>query len=437
MNIQFNDEQKGALTAMESFMQDDEQLFFLLEGYAGTGKTTCIQELVKTLGVETALTAPTNKATRVLMEMARKARGDDENAAKVVCGTIYSILGLLLKGDAEKQRIVPEGESKIELYKLIVVDEASMVSEELFNHILEQAQNHHKKVIFMGDPAQLPPVNEIRSPVFDLITNKATLTKVMRHDNQILNLATAVRKAWADGTETRNLVKTDNDELGGVWCVDSKKFAAQINAAFTADTYQDDPSKVRIIAWTNEAVNGYNSMVRQLIYGDDTQAFHMGERVVVCQPIIDVEVKAKTKQTEITMTTDSEAVVIKMEEVNHPVYKRFLCNRLVLEDDEGWASEVYVIHPSMAAEMKQTLSNIADDAKARRGSWSSFWEMKGLFHDVRPCHAITAHRSQGSTYDTVLVDVNNIMLNRREKEMLQCLYVAVSRASRIVVARTR
>jgi len=429
--IIFNDQQKASLASMEEFMKDPQETFYLLEGYAGTGKTTCIQELVSQMGLATALTAPTNKATRVLRDMSKQFN------TTVDCGTIYSMLGLTLKGDAEKQRIVAEGESKIRNYKLVVVDEASMVSDELFNHILSQAQEAKVKVIFMGDPAQLPPVNEIRSPVFDLIKRKSSLTKVMRHDNQILNLATAVRQVWSEGGCVSNSIKTEYDDNGGVWCVDSKKFNAQVKSAFTADTYKDDPSKVRIIAWTNEAVRGYNSMVRQLIYGDDLKPYHLGERVVVCQPIIDVEIKASTKVTEITMTTDQEAVVVEMVEKYHPLYKRFLCNKLLLEDDDGWASEVYVIHPDMADELKTTLSNIADEAKARRGSWSSFWEMKGMFHDVRPCHAITAHRSQGSTYDTVLVDVNNIMLNRREKEMLQCLYVAVSRASRIVVARTR
>ena len=105
--IIFNDQQKGYLASMEEFMKDPQETFYLLEGYAGTGKTTCIQELVSQMGLATALTAPTNKATRVLRDMSKQFN------TTVDCGTIYSMLGLTLNGDAEKQRIVAEGESKI------------------------------------------------------------------------------------------------------------------------------------------------------------------------------------------------------------------------------------------------------------------------------------------------------------------------------------
>lgn len=430
-SIIFNDEQKLAIDKMVEFMGDQTQHFFLLEGYAGTGKTTCVQEVVKILGLATALTAPTNKATRVLMEMSTRF------GATVTCCTIYSLMGLRLRGTGEKQTVVPEGESKMPNFKLVVVDEASMCNKEVFLMLVEQAYNYGTKVIFMGDPAQLPPVGEVKSPVFTEIGNKAVLDRVMRHDNQILTLATAVRRAWAEGHLEPGTFKTDHDENGGVWCVDSKKFRNNIEKAFTSESYKDDPSKVRIVAWTNEAVRGYNETVRELLYGEDRRPFHEGERVIACAPVIDADHKKETKQTEITMTTDEEAVVIKVVEKPHPIFPRFICNALVLESDDGSVNIAYVIHPDYEKALKECLDNMAEEAKARKASWSSFWEMKELFHDIRPCHAITAHRAQGSTYDTVLVDVDNIKLNRREKEMLQCLYVAVSRASRIVVARTR
>lgn len=230
---------------------------------------------------------------------------------------------------------------------------------------------------------------------------------------------------------------TDHDEKGGVYCVDARKFNLQIERAFTSETYKDDPSLVRIIAWTNEAVRTYNDMVRRLLYGEDLQPYHVSERVVVCQPLIDVAAMKATRMTEITMTTDQEAVVLSVDVVQHPIYPRFKALRLQLETDDGEVNEAYVIHPDDEANLQATLSNMADEARARRASWSSFWDMKQMFHDIRPCHAITAHRSQGSTYDSVLVDAVNIQLNRNRREMLQCLYVAVSRASRVVVARTR
>ena len=429
--IIFNEEQEAAITDMLDFLNGSGN-FYLLQGYAGTGKTTCISEVIRRYGKATALTAPTNKATRVLIETSRRA------GIVVDCMTIYSLMGLKLRGVGEKQQIFPEGDSKMIQYNLIVIDEASMVNEDLFNLICEQAMSLNRKIIFMGDPAQLPPINEKESKVFELIERKSVLMKVMRHDNQILTLATRIRKAW-DGTgEPDGLFCTDNDENGGVWCMDSKKFLGKVKTAFTSETYKDDPSKVRIIAWTNEAVREYNSYVRELLYGEEAhKPFHIDERVIACRPVIDAAVKKEAKMTEIVMTTDEEGVVISIKQEPHPIYTSFNCNALEVECDDGSVATCYVILPEEEERLNKTLDNMAKDAKSGRGSWKSFWEMKELFSDIRPCHALTAHRSQGSTYDTALVDVGNIMLNRRHKEMLQCLYVAVSRASRIVCARTR
>lgn len=428
----FNQDQLNAIDLMIKFLADPSEFFFLLEGYAGTGKSTCIQEVIARMpGLAAVFTAPTNKATRVLLDLSHK-RG-----LQIPCCTIYSLLGLRLKGTGEKQTIELEGESKMPLYRLVVVDESSMANQEVFNHILEQAYNYSVKVIFMGDPAQLPPVGEKSSPVFTDIKSKAVLTKVERHDNQILTLATRIRKEWSGDGDGSSMFATDHDDKGGVYCVDARKFNLQIERAFTSDTYKDDPSLVRIIAWTNEAVRTYNDMVRRLLYGEDLQPFHIGERVVVCQPLIDVAAMKATKMTEITMTTDQEAVVLAVDVVPHLIYTRFKTLRLQLETDDGEVNEAYVIHPDDEANFQTNLSNMADDARARKASWASFWDMKQMFHDIRPCHAITAHRSQGSTYDSVLVDACNIQLNKNRREMLQCMYVAVSRASRVVVARTR
>lgn len=99
------------------------------------------------------------------------------------------------------------------------------------------------------------------------------------------------------------------------------------------ESYKDDPASVRIIAWTNEAVRGYNETVRSYLYGDDIQPFHIGERIVMCQPLIDVREMKSTKQTNITMTTDQEATVLKMQEAFHPIYPRFRTLNLMLECD--------------------------------------------------------------------------------------------------------
>ena len=66
-------------------------------------------------------------------------------------------------------------------------------------------------------------------------------------------------------------------------------------------------------------------------------------------------------------------------------------------------------------------------AALRRSKQETFWALKELFHDVKYAYAITAHRAQGSTYENVYVDYQDILMNRERREAFQCLYVACSR----------
>ena len=61
--------------------------------------------------------------------------------------------------------------------------------------------------------------------------------------------------------------------------------------------------------------------------------------------------------------------------------------------------------------------------------WGAFWRLKELMNDVRPCHALTTHRSQGSTFRETFINLDDILANRNSIEALKSAYVAVTRAS--------
>lgn len=434
--ITLNPDQVNAVEVVLEFLTRSREPYLVLTGSAGTGKSTCIWTAVKQYAGNIALTAPTNKATKVLRDMAQKW-----DCTNVQVRTIYSLLGLVLKGDKENQYISADGQSSAGLVNAIVVDEGSMVSEELFSHIAESVLEYGVKYIFMGDPFQLPPVNEIESPVM-ILPSKIHLEKVERHDNQVLAAATEIRNAAREGRKA--VLQSNNDEYGGVWTCDAKKFDRQIEKAFTSDAYQDDSSSVRVIAWRNMAVDGYNQYIRKLLYADAaSQPFHVGERVVICKPLYDMRVFAAAASGNsgpppIEVYTDDEGVIVQMTEELHPIVKDIRCNVLTLDiDGRERFFDVFTCHPAYKEALEHKLSEAANRAKTRKGSWQSFWDLKGMFADARPCHAITAHRSQGSTYETVLVDVADISANYNFPEMMKCLYVACTRASRILVVRTR
>ncbi|MDD6996060.1 MAG: AAA family ATPase [Candidatus Borkfalkiaceae bacterium] len=184
--------QREAEEAITQWFFNESRQFFVLSGFAGTGKTFLLAHLVRyalhlNAGEEAAFIAPTGKAAAVLVKNGTPA------------GTVHSLIYTLDEDDFEVDEngeIVRSGKPQFvrrekidEKIKLIVVDEASMVDETLLSDILAFGV----KCLFCGDRAQLPPVrgeNVILSRV------DFSLTQIVRQaeDNPILTVAHAVRE---------------------------------------------------------------------------------------------------------------------------------------------------------------------------------------------------------------------------------------------------
>jgi exodeoxyribonuclease-5 len=139
------------------------------------------------------------------------------------------------------------------------------------------------------------------------------------------------------------------------------------------------------------------------------------------------------------VVTDEEGTIVELDIIQHPMFPDFKVYHLKVETEFNniWA-DCFVIHPDSYKEYNQRLNELSEAARARRQPWSSFWALKNEhFHDIRPCHAITAHRSQGSTYRAAFVDVSDILANYNKTEAMRCLYVAATRASKILVLKVR
>ena len=182
--ITLNDQQEAAISALVEFVDKGLTETFTIKGYAGTGKSTSIQVLLERLKAakiekKVIFTAPTHKAVKVLRRMASE-KGIDE----VGFSTIHSLLGLKIKQVGDKQTLEPLKQARkndpLREVQIVVVDECSMIGGELFTHIMNSLKFYDLQYIFMGDPAQLPPVGEKESPTFEYTENRAALTKVMR-----------------------------------------------------------------------------------------------------------------------------------------------------------------------------------------------------------------------------------------------------------------
>lgn len=420
--MSLNPEQEVAVTQMADHCHSrgaSDFPFFLLEGPAGTGKTFCMSELVERVKKRIVFTAPTNKAVKVLREALTTAD------YKPDCCTIYSLLGLMMAANGEvKELSAPEEEVDLSTCDIVVIDEGSMNGTLLMRYVKSAAESHPKlRWIIMGDRWQLPPVGEDWSPIWAEAWPRATLTQIMRQDNQILRLSAQVRGLIETPMRALTL-RNDHDGVEGVWTWNASEL--EVGVKEDAKAFLDGSAK--FIAWRNVKVDTFNRIIRQELFADgEKYPWQPGDRITMLGPIKDLLKTKEDGSHPLCATTDEEGMVERADLLEHPEFKEFLCWRILWRSDFNTSATLWVLHPSMRGKFDQRVARLAAEAKAERKLWAKFWDFKDAFHPVRHAYAITAHRAQGSTYTRAYVNWRDIMLNQNRSEAYRCLYVAVTR----------
>jgi len=411
-----NEGQQQAINQLKDFLRDKDKGFFLLSGSAGTGKTFCLRHIIQDCPkLKLLFTAPTNKAVRVL----RQALTTPDYTPD--CRTIYSALGLRMEATGEIKELTKNEDGDIDLstYDAVFVDEASMVNHALVGYIRGARQADKVKFVFLGDPAQLPPVKEEESLVWKLADESCHLIKVERFDNQILALATSLR-----GEVDKFLPKFerthDNDGEEGVWAIPQAEWLLRIKELAQMEKFSM-PDSAKAITWRNSNVEALNKFVRQSIFGvEATTTWLQTDRISLLGP-------AKDLDNNTIGTTDDEGTVLRAFISEHPVWREFKVWSLQIMNDYNKRLTLYALHADSQAEFDKKCQDLAARAKVNRRLWRDFWDFKDSFHTVRHGYCLTAHRSQGSTYNSVFVDWRDILQNPNKREAFRCLYVACSR----------
>ncbi|MBN8564795.1 MAG: AAA family ATPase [Leptolyngbya sp. UWPOB_LEPTO1] len=426
--IALTEQQQQAVQAIQAFLVNPDQKLFLLAGYPGTGKSTTIVQLIQELIVnhqqKVVLTAPTNKATSVLKRMA------SEQTLRIECMTIHQLLGLSVvnRGDKQLERTSP---SHLERFDLAVIDECSMINQGLW-HWIQQAIEQtwmQTKILLMGDPAQLNPVNEGRSPSFS-IPNRMTLTQVVRQgaDNPLITVLKQCRSAIKQQTPFHPVQQSTQVRENGMVLV---RPTALLNyACKRVRHFEVNPNQFRILCWTNRRVDHYNAILRQHLYGKDAPRFVPNERMITLASAI-----APNGKT-IALPTSIEFTITKIEERSHEGYRAWCLTVL----PEGYDSQrqIYVLHEDEQARFEHEVERSLQNAKQNPYLWRKYYRHLEIFAQIRPCFALTVHNAQGSTFEEVGLD--GVDLQKRLdgtkagiREYNRLFYVGASRAKRRVL----
>lgn len=424
-------EQAEAVDNIINWFRNPHPKFYTLKGYAGTGKTYLMTHLARTgltniditdLTVDIndyeqpikpsqiCFTAPTNKAVKVLRNYL-----NDASLQECSTRTIYSLLGLSLQANGEvKELSRPEEPVDLSSYKLIVVDEASMVNRFLMESIEAAFAEWNVPFLFMGDPAQLPPVGEARTLVWD-IENQSLLTQVMRYGDSMLDLATSIRKVVDHPCPSVKIVTNPP-----VYRLGKGDWYDKIEA--NLDLFKSGDAKA--IAWRNVTVDTYNRFIRAKIFG----APEAKANIWLPDDKIVATAHLKNLDDETFMRTDEEATILDIAVGYHPKFNEFeIWNLLVLDENDRKVT-IRTLTPTGQFHLNNRLNELSMEAKGgKKYKWREFWQLKEAFNEVRHSYSITSHRSQGSSYIKTFVDLEDIMLNRNRQEAFRSLYVSCTR----------
>jgi len=421
---------------------------FVLKGYAGTGKTSLIGALVKTLpaiNFDSVLLAPTGRAAKVLSNYAQKP-----------AFTIHKMIYQLKRGgDGYTRFIIKENKFQNTLF---LVDEASMIndggglsgsswgeSKSLLDDLLQYVYSGvNCKLILIGDTAQLPPIGMEMSPALeeDFLFQSYHLTIEMNELNEVVRQQKDA-EILVNATYLRNKIASKNLELPLFNSI-NKSDVKRISGEELEDTISDAYGKfgdenVMIITRSNKRANLFNMQVRVRIrwLEDELSA---GDFLMV------------VKNNYFWLADDSKAgfvangdivEVLKIKKIEELYGFRFanVTVRMIDYPDEP-DMEVKIIldsilsdSPSLSSDQFRILYEAVSEEYGYEPNKKKRNELirKNPYYQalqVKFAYAVTCHKSQGGQWDVVFIDQGYLTEEMIDVAYLRWLYTAITRAKK-------
>ena len=406
-----NKEQQRSFMDVIRFINDPTQQYMSLSGGAGTGKTYFIAQVAK--GIlrhkekhsplhTVAVTATSNKAVAVISE----AIGDMISEVE----TVYSFMNLRVSENYSTGaiKIVPTKTWCVHSGTLLIIDECSMINKELCRW-LEKGLDSTCKVLLVGDKNQLAPIKEELSPIYTQGYPISTLTIPVRNAEQpaLMALCNQVRRTVETGIFTPII------EIPGVIdLIDG----TQLKGILEREYSQEDPSR-RVLSYTNRRVIEYNTHIRGL--RGYSAPFEPGEILSNNSATNGSGSNSNTLYTDqlvrvLQITDDSE---------DHDVVRGYKVRTITMEVEDLTIGTQYTI--TCFADINDRADVLKYYSSQKR--WDKYFQIKSGFPDLRSVAASTIHKAQGSTYDSVIVDLSDIGRCTIKSQTARMQYVALSR----------
>ena len=430
-----------AIRSIRAHLRQRRGHMFVLRGYAGTGKTTLLVEALRPF-MAPMMIAPTHKARSIL---APKAAALGGQASTLASWLGYRVVVDVETGDETFIRAPRRPNYNPRRWMPVVIDEVSMIGTKQWAEIVAEVKMYNLMCVCMGDPLQLPPVNDVEmSPAFE-VEAAVELTEVKRASGCLLSAVMDVRRRIYD-ERAPVVVNPAEDDTGRVEVYDSRR-------DFLADLFRSalDGVDVICLAWTNAVVSWINARIRSEIVGDDAAAFVAGELLTLTQPYtLDLEPSddPDAPQWAPTLYTSSRVQVLTAARGVHPFYGDacWLLTARPIGFSGPTSTELYADEVSLFAlddEQRKRHNGRVRDLKDmlrlahKQGDRQHATQIahriagyKKAFLRAQPGYACTVHKSQGSTFERVFVIQPDICKNADAFERNRLLYVALSRASK-------
>lgn len=428
--------QEEVITQLLDAYQTSKRL--LLKGSAGVGKTYSTNEIIERICQlipsykQIYVSAPTNKAVG---ELSSKINTEGKRNVHLITTHKAMKIGMRVDKVSGEKEFVPmysEKNPPLKGVSVLIIDECSMIGEKMLEYIEEHAEKQNCTVIFIGDDKQIIPVKEHVRVVFEQNYPTFELIEIVRQEvgNPIITLSRNISQIWKFKTR---LLETEEGEQrkGFVYSFDENKVVEELAKVNGTD-------ELKYLAWTNAEVDKINSKVRERIYTNPAK-IEQGETLIFDEPYGDYYTSEEIKVD--TLHVEDVVFTIVMEDINTFVTNEVSLKCYIINGEQvdlwgdgnlTWRG-VFVIHEDSEKHFENVKRNLLFACGKKRLKHVTRHDFLGNFANTKYNHALTVHKSQGSSYQQTIVNIGNINLNPDQQDKNGILYTAITRARYLLI----